>query len=212
VYGHQPSSITHHPSPYQEGKEHLMTPKRIIIEHRAALVTAVLLVGLAAFELFNYDTTRFALNQLMSGRRFLGLEWATVLALAFCSIDFAGLLRILTPAVTLEAEPREVWFLTGAWLLGAGMNATMTWYAMALLIAPRGADIGAGLLTWAEVLQGAPLFLAVMVWLTRVLLISSLAVAVERLPVARSSGPLSLPTKPPIRERPRTAANGRVET
>ena len=184
-----------------------MIPKQLLSRHRATLIATILLSGLIAFELFNYDTTRFALNQLMSGRRFLGLEWATVLALAFCSIDFAGLLRILTPAATLEAEPREVWFLTGAWLLGAAMNATMTWYAMALLIAPRSADIGARLLTWAEALQIAPVFIAIMVWLTRVLLISSIAVAVDQLPAAVTTRPL--PTRAPLRERP--PVNGRVE-
>lgn len=196
-----------------------MTGKQSVARHKAAAIVGILLVGLVAFEMFNFDTTRFALEQLMGGRRFMGLAWGTVLALAFCSIDFAGLARILTPAETMAEEPREVWWLTGAWLLGAGMNATMTWYAMALLIAPRGAEVGASLLTWAEVLRGAPVFIAVMVWLTRVLLIGSMALALERVAqdaagMRRATASLGRPQRAPVREsreRAVASANGREE-
>lgn len=196
-----------------------MMGKQSVARHKAAAIVGILLVGLVAFEMFNFDTTRFALEQLMGGRRFMGLAWGAVLALAFCSIDFAGLARILTPAETMAEEPREVWWLTGAWLLGAGMNATMTWYAMALLIAPRGAEVGAGLLTWAEVLRGAPVFIAVMVWLTRVLLIGSMALALERVAqdaagVRRATASLGRPQRAPVREsreRAGVSANGREE-
>ncbi|MEZ4641614.1 MAG: hypothetical protein R3E31_02555 [Chloroflexota bacterium] len=90
-----------------------MMGKQIAARYKAVGMVGILLVGLLAFEMFNFDTTRFALEQLMSGRRFLGMAWGTVLALAFGSIDFAGLARILTPAETMAEEPREVWLLTG---------------------------------------------------------------------------------------------------
>lgn len=193
-----------------------MINKHLLARQKAGGIAVILLVGLIAFECFNFDTTRFALEQLMSGRRFLGMAWGTVLALAFCSIDFAGLARILTPAATMAEEPREVWFLSGAWLLGAAMNATMTWYALALTIAPRGEEIGASLLTWAEVLRAAPLFIAIMVWLTRVLLISSMALALERVNEAaqptraRRYAVLGAPQGEPQREQGgRMAVNGR---
>ena len=46
-----------------------------------------------AFEIFNFDTTEFALQSYWEAS-FLGLQWATILAIAFCAIDFAGLARI----------------------------------------------------------------------------------------------------------------------
>ena len=120
-----------------------MNPKTALINRKTAVIGLILTVALIGFELFNFDTTRFALAQLMGGRRFLGLEWAGVLALAFSSLDFAGLVRVFTPEQELKRESPEIWWLTGAWLIGAALNAAMTWYAMALLVAPLGAEIGA---------------------------------------------------------------------
>lgn len=192
-----------------------MFHRQDFIRHKASILIAILVVGLAAFEVFNLDSTRFALARLMANQRLWGLEWALVLALAFGSIDFAGLARILTPAATWEEEPREVWFLTGAWLLGATMNAVMTWYAMVVLIAPHSAQVGAGVVSQTAVLNIAPVFIALMVWLTRVLLISSLALALERAAAAPSSAGQSRtkrhsPSGAPLRENGRVplSANG----
>jgi len=192
-----------------------MFHRQDFIQHKASVLIAILVVGLAAFEMFNLDSTRFALAHLMANQRLWGLEWALVLALAFGSIDFAGLARILTPAATWEEEPREVWFLTGAWLLGATMNAVMTWYAMVVLIAPHSAQVGAGVVSQTAVLDIAPVFIALMVWLTRVLLISSLALALERAATAPSSAGQSRtkrhsPSGAPLRENGRVplSANG----
>ena len=133
----------------------------------------------------------------------------------YSSIDFAGLARILTPAATWEEEPREVWFLTGAWLLGATMNAVMTWYAMVVLMTARGVQTGVGIVDQTAVLDIAPVFIAVMVWLTRVLLISSLALALERAaaapsPAAQSRAKRHSPSGAPLRENGRVplSANG----
>ena len=192
-----------------------MFHRQDFIRHKASILIAILVVGLAAFEVFNLDSTRFALAHLMANQRLWGLEWALVLALAFGSIDFAGLARILTPAATWEEEPREVWFLTGAWLLGATMNAVMTWYAMVVLIAPHSAQVGAGVVSQTAVLDIAPVFIALMVWLTRVLLISSLALALERAaaapsPAAQSRTKRHSPSGAPLRENGRVplSANG----
>jgi hypothetical protein len=192
-----------------------MIPKIALINRKTAVIGLILTVALLGFELFNFDTTRFALSHLMGGRRFLGLEWAGVLALAFSSLDFAGLVRVFTPEQELKQESPEIWWLTGAWLIGAALNATMTWYAMALLVAPLGAEIGAALFTHEQMLRYAPLFIALLVWLTRVSLISSAALTLERLAVAdsegrpspgRQRGSLGLPSQPPLRERQRSLA------
>jgi hypothetical protein len=192
-------------------EKNLMNPKAALLTRKTAVIGLILTIALFGFELFNFDTTRFALSHLMSGRQFWGLEWAGILALAFGSLDFAGLVRVFTPEKELSQESSEVWLMTGAWLVGAALNAAMTWYAMALLIAPLGADIGATLFTHEQMLQAAPILIAILVWLTRVSLISSAALTLERLSEAgskaqttRSRGSLGLPSQPPIRERQRS--------
>ena len=64
-------------------------------------------------------------------------------------------------------------------------------------------------------LRTAPLFIALLVWLTRISLISSIALALERLAAldsgqrpdhTRQRGSLGLPSQPPMRERQRRLA------
>jgi hypothetical protein len=171
---------------------------------RGVVMALILAAALVGFEIFNFDTTRFALMDLMGGNRLLGLEWAAILAFAFCSIDFAGVVRMFTPEQHLKDEPREVWMLLGAWFLGAGMNAVMTWYAVALVIAPR--NVGATLITKGDMLFYAPIFVAVLVWLTRILLIGSSSVAADRLMHTRHRTP-DRPRRAPIRDRSYSRAN-----
>lgn len=134
----------------------------------------ILGVALVAFELFNFDTTRFALANLLGEANFIGIRWAGILALAFCAIDFAGLARIFTPEKGLE-ESNGVWYLMGAWLLGATMNAIMTWWAVSLTLLAH--DFGNEVLGREQLLRWVPFFIAVLVWLTRILFIGALAVA-----------------------------------
>ena len=58
---------------------------------RGALFGGILLGALLAFEVFNYSTTDFALHDVLGDLRFAGLRWSTILSLAFCGIDFAGI-------------------------------------------------------------------------------------------------------------------------
>jgi hypothetical protein len=141
---------------------------------RKALVGVILVVALVAFEIFNFDTTRYALESLLGDVNFVGLQWAVILAIAFCAIDFAGLSRLFTP----EAEPHEqrsTWYLMGAWLLGATMNAIMTWWAVNLTLLNH--ELGNEILSREELLRFVPLFVAVLVWLTRILFIGSFSIA-----------------------------------
>ncbi len=58
----------------------------------------IMIIGaLLAFEVFNFSTTEFALNDVLGELKFAGLRWATILSIAFCGIDFAGIARIFTP-------------------------------------------------------------------------------------------------------------------
>ena len=95
---------------------------------RGMLFGGILLGALLAFEVFNFSTTDFALRDILGDMRYAGLRWSTILALAFCGIDFAGIAQLFTPEKGRD-EPTEVWYLFGAWLLAAAMNAALTWWA-----------------------------------------------------------------------------------
>lgn len=145
---------------------------------RRYFIATLLALALLAFELFNFDTTRYALTSFLGEVQFLGIGWATILAIAFCAIDFAGLVRVFTPE-TGQNEPKEVWYLMGAWLLGATLNAIMTWWAVNLALLNH--NFGNEVLSREQLLQFVPIFVAVLVWLTRILFIGSLSVAGEKL-------------------------------
>jgi hypothetical protein len=98
------------------------------------------------------------------------------LAIAFCAIDFAGLARLFTPERGSN-EPTAVWYLMGAWLLGATMNAIMTWWAISLTLLTH--DFGNEVLSREQLLRWVPFFVATLVWLTRILFIGAISVAGE---------------------------------
>ena len=141
-------------------------------------VGSILFLALLAFEIFNFDTTRFALSNLLGPEEFAGITWAAILAVAFCAIDFAGLSRMFTPQ-TGPDEPAAVWYLTGAWFLGATMNAVMTWWAVSLTLLSH--PLGNEVLGREQLLRYVPIFVAVLVWITRILFIGSIAVAGDHL-------------------------------
>jgi hypothetical protein len=146
---------------------------------RGALFGGILVGALLAFEIFNYSTTDFALRDVLGDLRFAGLRWSTVLSIAFCGIDFAGIARLFTPERGRD-EPAEVWYLFGAWLLAAAMNACLTWWGVSVAILNH-ASAGSVLLGQANMIKIVPVFVAVMVWLIRVLIIGTFSVAGENL-------------------------------
>lgn len=145
---------------------------------RKTVIGSILLVALVSFEIFNFDTTRYALQNFLGDVHFLGVRWAAILAIAFCAMDFAGLARLFTPQKGRE-EPKAVWYLTGAWLLGATMNAVMTWWAISLTLINH--QVGNEILSYQQLLQIVPIFVAALVWLTRILFIGAFAVAGEHI-------------------------------
>ena len=139
----------------------------------------IIIAALLAFEIFNYSTTDYALADLLGDLSFLGVRWATILAIAFCGIDFAGIARLFTPEDGGQ-EAGEVWYLFGAWLLAATMNAGLTWWGISMAIinhtVQSTAVIDANTLT-----NIIPVFVALMVWIIRILIIGTLSVAGERI-------------------------------
>jgi hypothetical protein len=146
------------------------------------LVWGLLIVAaLIAFESFNYSTTEFALADLLGDLRFGGIGWATILALAFCAIDFAGIAHMFSNGTNLrEQQSADTWYLFAAWLLAATMNAVLTWWGVSVAIISSGA-LGEGLLDRTALLQIVPAFVAVLVWLIRVLVIGTLITAGSRM-------------------------------
>jgi hypothetical protein len=153
---------------------------RTITLKRGAAWGAIIIAALMAFEIFNYSTTEFALGDVLGSLRFLGIRWSTILALAFCGIDFAGIARLFTPE-TGRDEPAEVWYLFGAWLLAAAMNATLTWWGVSVAIVNHSSLAGGLVVSNNTLTKVVPVFVAIMVWLIRVLIIGTFSVAGERL-------------------------------
>ena len=138
-----------------------------IPRHRGFLFGLMLLGALAAFEAFNFGTTEFALTNLLGHMHFGTISAAALLALAFCGMDFAGIARLLTPGRGRH-QPAEVWYLVAAWVLAATMNATLTWWAVSVALIGQ-ADVGNEIVGRQALLKVAPIFVAVLVWLIRVL-------------------------------------------
>ena len=146
---------------------------------RGAIFGAILVTALLAFEVFNFGTTSFALKDMLGDLKFAGMGWSTILAFAFCGIDFAGVARLFTPEQGRD-EPAEVYYLFGAWLLAAAFNAMLTWWGVSVAIMNHTAE-GGSLFGQATMVKMVPIFVAAMVWLVRVLIIGTFSVAGERL-------------------------------
>jgi hypothetical protein len=150
------------------------------LRFKRGFVFGVLIVSaLLSFEIFNYSTTEFALADLLGDLRFMTIRWATILSIAFCGIDFAGIARLFTPEQGAE-EPAEVWYLFGAWILAATMNAALTWWGVSIAIINH-QSLGNEVMGRETLIRVVPIFVAIMVWLIRILIIGTFSVAGERL-------------------------------
>lgn len=148
--------------------------------HRRGLIFGVIILSaLLAFEVFNFSSTLFALTDILGTLTFGPVRWATILAFAFCAIDFAGIARIFTPEQGRD-EPAEVWYLFAAWFLAAAFNASLTWWGVSIAILQHNA-LGGVLVGASAMTKVVPIFVAAMVLLIRVLLINTFSIAGERM-------------------------------
>ena len=146
---------------------------------RGLIFGLIILGALLAFEVFNYSSTLFALTDILGNLAFGPVRWATILALAFCGIDFAGIARIFTPEQGRD-EPAEVWYLFAAWFLAAAFNAILTWWGVSVAMLEHNAA-GSVLLGQGTIMKVVPIFVAAMVLLIRVLLINTFSIAGDRM-------------------------------
>src|SRR5512133_3753214 len=148
--------------------------------NRGAAWGMMIIGALLAFEIFNFSTTQFALHDMLGDLTFAGLRWSSILAIAFCGIDFAGIARIFTPEQGRD-EPAEVYYLFGAWLLAAGFNACLTWWGVSVAITSNANLQASAVMSTATLVKVVPIFIAAMVWLVRLLIIGTFSLAGDRL-------------------------------
>lgn len=171
----------------------------------------IIILAMFAFEAFNYGTTNYALKDLLGDLRFAGIPWATLMALAFCGLDFAGIARLITTNGR-EENPKSSWYLFGAWLLAGTFNAILTWWGVSIAISSH-ATVSAALLSTQSLTSIVPVMVAIMVWIIRILIIGSLSSTLEKLqtsnrraqPAARPANSSTPQRFNPNQERP--AAN-----
>ncbi len=148
--------------------------------NRGAAWGLMIIGALLAFEVFNFSTTQFALADVLGDLKFAGLRWASILAIAFCGIDFAGIARIFTPEQGAD-EPKEVHYLFGAWFLAAAFNAALTWWGVSVAIVTHTSLSGGAVISDARLTKIVPIFLAALLSSLRVLIIGSFSLAGDRL-------------------------------
>ena len=170
---------------------------------------ALVVGALIAFEVFNYSTTEFAMNDLLGGLSFAGLRWATILALAFSSIDFAGIAHMFSNGPRAAKQGLEIWYLFAAWLLAATMNAMLTWWGVSIAIIQHG-TLGNGIVDRETLLRVVPAFVAVLVWLIRVLIIGTLITSSGRL--FRTAAPSNNQVPAMRRQSPQAQQHNQVQT
>jgi hypothetical protein len=148
--------------------------------NRGAAWGMMIVGALVSFEIFNFSTTQFALHDMLGDLTFAGMKWSSILAVAFCGIDFAGIARIFTPEQGRD-EPAEVYYLFGAWLLAAGFNACLTWWGVSVAITNNANLQASSVMSAATLIKVVPIFIAAMVWLVRLLIIGTFSLAGDRL-------------------------------
>lgn len=158
------------------------SPLRIFsgVHVRSGMVYGLIIVmAMIAFESFNYATTAYALRDLLGDLSFAGIPWATFLAMAFCGLDFAGIASLITQPGNRQAN-RDSWYLFGAWLIAGTVNAALTWWGVSIALTNHAMSSSAFVST-TTLVKMVPIFVAIMVWIIRVLIIGSLSTALERM-------------------------------
>jgi hypothetical protein len=118
---------------------------------RGMVFGGILLAALLAFEIFNYSTTDFALTDLLGPN----LKFAGVRWTTILSFAFCG-------------------------IDFAVMNAMLTWWGISVAVTDHTA-MGSSLVSQNMLTRAVPVFVAIIVWLIRVLIIGTFSRAGENL-------------------------------
>lgn len=150
----------------------------------SAVYMAMIIAALVAFEIFNFSSTSFALSNILGSQTSGGVSWSTILALAFCGMDFAGIARLLE--TQQEKDGHSEWYLLGAWVLAAAMNAGLTWWGVSVSVYNQPVEYALFInpMTFVTVV---PVLVAVMVWVIRILIIGALVTSLNQSMVERTA-------------------------
>ncbi len=150
-----------------------------------SVYTLIIILTLVAFEAFNFSTTAFALRDLLGDLKFAGMQWATLMAMAFCGLDFAGIATLITQKGKNENH-KDSWYLFSAWLIAAAFNAALTWWGVSLAISNHPL-VSSMIANTQNLTTIVPVVVAVMVWVIRILIIGTLTSALEHTSQLRGS-------------------------
>jgi hypothetical protein len=175
---------------------------------KSAILGLLIFLGLAAFDVFNFATTRDALSSIITAT-LLNIPLSWPLAVAFCAIDLGGIASVFTKEKGFR-EPWYVWMLGAGWIIASIANSGLTF--MAIRMGMASAPIMHNPLIPADIaIKWVPILLASVIWLIRVMIIGSIIVADNhKEPVvakpaqpafrmAGSSRPMPKPNPQPVR-------------
>ncbi len=135
--------------------------------------TMIMIAALVAFECFSFSATEFALGNMLGDLGMGFIRWSTILSLAFCGMDLAGIARLLNSDGKPDRNDTGSWFLLGAWVLAAAMNAGLTWWGVSVALYNQPAD-SVLILDPLTFVTAIPVLVSLGVWLIRILIIGSL--------------------------------------
>lgn len=139
----------------------------------------LMVFALIAFEIFNFSSTLYSLEDFIGQLSIFGIKWSVLLSLAFCGADFAGMARVFTPE-TGKQEPIEVWLLFAAWILAASLNAVLTWWGISVAMLAHGVP-GNEIVSRRALLTAVPVCLAALVWFIRFCIVGTLTLAGDKM-------------------------------
>jgi len=151
---------------------------RKVYEQSGGMYFFFIALVLLSLEVFNYSTTKFALQDLLGEIGVGPTTWAAMLSLAFCGMNLIGIIRLFNPS-THENQGNENWFLLGAWVLAAVMNTGLNWWGVSIAIYNHPVD-SVLVVDPMTIVTVIPIFVAIMVMLIRVLIIGNLSGTISK--------------------------------
>lgn len=151
---------------------------RKVYEQSGGIVTIFITLVLLSLEVFNFSTTKFALQDLLGEIGAGPTTWAAILASAFCGMNLLGIIRLFN-SPDRQNQGSENWFLLGAWLLAAVMNTGLNWWGISIAIYnhPVNSVLVVDPMTIVTVI---PIFVSLMVMFIRILIIGNLVGTIRK--------------------------------
>ncbi|OGG01493.1 hypothetical protein A2Z33_00415 [Candidatus Gottesmanbacteria bacterium RBG_16_52_11] len=136
-----------------------------------------------AFALFVFIVSSFALNNLMGEMEFAGIFMANIFAIALALLDYAGISRLYVPDDGDPRSKRYAIYLLIGWLVCALVVWVLTWWSVLVILLDK-TDF-APFIKNPEInlvaFRLAPITIAEVVFLTRILLYAAVSRSGARL-------------------------------